>query len=325
MTRIFISYSRKDNAFAEQLQERLHSWSYSTWRDIDNIPKGARWDDEIERALEACSLMIGIISPDSVASANAKDEWAWALEHKMPLILVKFKSAEIPMRYIRINYIDFTVNQEHGFTLLRSDLIKRLALEHSTSLPPNVRKHGEKYWQLCRQFFSQTDYALAFFFALTLIDETGTQVILSLPTVLNATLLKNKGVAIDESVPVDIDRLSREEKREMVIRMTMYINSRVRRLYPTEDAKFGEWFREAKLPELAVKALYIHGTDKAPLVPSTVISREDAFAMVCIAGEIYAEVQGQFTGVNPTEWQRILEEIDGFREKYRLVKGSNSE
>lgn len=85
--------------------------------------------------------------------------------------------------------------------------------------------------------------------------------------------------------------------------------------YPSPQ--FGEWFRENKFAELLKKSLYMMGTDMDSIVPNESITRFEAFTMVCIAGEIYAEVQGKFTGVNPTEWERILTEIDDFREKYR--------
>ena len=47
--------------------------------------------------------------------------------------------------------------------------------------------------------------------------------------------------------------------------------------------------------------------------PPQAINRADALLLVCIAGEVYAEIQGKQIGTGPAEWQRILWEIDQFR------------
>jgi len=59
-------------------------------------------------------------------------------------------------------------------------------------------------------------------------------------------------------------------------------------------------------------------------VPEKAIEKTDAFLLVCLAGEVYAEVQGKDTGTGPQEWQRILAEVDAFRTAVGLcaVRGS---
>jgi AbiV family abortive infection protein len=44
--------------------------------------------------------------------------------------------------------------------------------------PRQAREHLEKYWRLSVRFFDQEDFALAAFFATTLIEEVGKVVIL---------------------------------------------------------------------------------------------------------------------------------------------------
>jgi len=60
-------------------------------------------------------------------------------------------------------------------------------------------------------------------------------------------------------------------------------------------------------------ALYLELRGPDLVAPEQAISRADALLLVCIAGEVYAEIQGRQTGTGPTEWQRILLEIDEFR------------
>ena len=40
-------------------------------------------------------------------------------------------------------------------------------------LSPEGRRHLERYWQLSVRFFHELDFALATFFAITLIEEVG--------------------------------------------------------------------------------------------------------------------------------------------------------
>jgi hypothetical protein len=43
--------------------------------DQYDIPVGAYWPDEIDKGLSACTVVVGVISPDAVASRNVKNEW----------------------------------------------------------------------------------------------------------------------------------------------------------------------------------------------------------------------------------------------------------
>ena len=76
----FISYSRINSDFAVQLAKDLKEADFDVWLDQLDIPTGARWDDEIERALEACSTFLIILSPESIQSQNVKDEIGYAID-----------------------------------------------------------------------------------------------------------------------------------------------------------------------------------------------------------------------------------------------------
>lgn len=78
--------------------------------------------------------MIGILSPDAIASQNVKNEWAWAIDNNRPLILLLYKQCQIPHRYSRRKYIDFTRNVRRAYTELRQDLLKRKNLLEPTQV-----------------------------------------------------------------------------------------------------------------------------------------------------------------------------------------------
>ena len=71
----FISYARKDTAFAvERLSRSLGSRGQEVWLDVDDIPGGAKWRDRVRRGIEACKAFVFVISPDSVSSTQCLEE-----------------------------------------------------------------------------------------------------------------------------------------------------------------------------------------------------------------------------------------------------------
>jgi hypothetical protein len=118
----FISYKREDQQFAERLRDSLRAWGYRTWIDIENIEKGAYWPDEIDEGLATADVVVGVISPDALQSRNVKNEWDWALTNGKRLLLVLFRTATLPHRYVSLNYIDFTHSEQRGLDQLRKVL-----------------------------------------------------------------------------------------------------------------------------------------------------------------------------------------------------------
>jgi len=104
----FISYSRADSGFAVRLAKDLKSAGYDVWLDQLDIPTGARWDDEVEAALEACTTFMIILSAESIQSQNVKDEIAYAVDAGKDILPVRIKSGNIPLRLRRLQYVDFT-------------------------------------------------------------------------------------------------------------------------------------------------------------------------------------------------------------------------
>ena len=133
---VFISYKHeKDDLFAEKIRNFLHHEGYSTWMDKYNIPAGSDWDAEIDRGLRRSSILLGVMSSNSLLSQPVLNEWAWAQSNQIPLVLVRVEEipdSEIPHRYIRIQYIDFNKDQEAAYNLLSLNL--RNIIQKSISL-----------------------------------------------------------------------------------------------------------------------------------------------------------------------------------------------
>ncbi|NEP54357.1 MAG: toll/interleukin-1 receptor domain-containing protein [Moorea sp. SIO3C2] len=91
MTDVFISYSRKDKAFVQVLNQALVDSKYDAWVDWENIPLTADWWDEIKSGIEAADTFVFVISPDSIASKVCGQEVDHAVEHNKRLVPIVYR------------------------------------------------------------------------------------------------------------------------------------------------------------------------------------------------------------------------------------------
>jgi formylglycine-generating enzyme required for sulfatase activity len=104
----FISYSRVHSAFVVRLAKDLKTAGFDVWLDQLDIPKGARWDDDIEAAVERSSTFMIVLAPESMESQNVKDELSYAIDAGKYILPVVIKPCKIPLRLRRFQYVDFT-------------------------------------------------------------------------------------------------------------------------------------------------------------------------------------------------------------------------
>jgi tetratricopeptide (TPR) repeat protein len=122
--RIFISYARADSDFARELREWLVRHGHQPWMDLFDIPAGARWPTEIDRALKASEVVIGLLSPGAVQSTNVLNEWDWAIANGRRLILLLVEPCDVPFHYVSLNYIDVAADRSAAFDVLRETLAR---------------------------------------------------------------------------------------------------------------------------------------------------------------------------------------------------------
>src|SRR5690348_16559007 len=107
MSLVFVSYSRSDEAFARRLVKDLRTAGVNVWLDQDNIGAGQRWDMAIERALDAASHVLYIMSKASTQSENVRDELDTAIDSGKIIVPVLIEDCKPPLRVRRIEYTDF--------------------------------------------------------------------------------------------------------------------------------------------------------------------------------------------------------------------------
>lgn len=130
--RTFISYSRTNKDFALQLAQELRASGFSIWLDQLDIPTGARWDDELERALKACEIFMVILTPASIESENVKDEIGYAIDTGKRILPVLLENAQVPLRLRRFQYVDFTGKSYDEGVDSAKQILKKLTEEATT-------------------------------------------------------------------------------------------------------------------------------------------------------------------------------------------------
>src|SRR5690606_36175944 len=86
MTDLFISYSRRDLDFVQQLYDRLKARERDIWIDLEDIPPTAEWLQEIYTGIEAANAFVFVISPHSAVSEVCRLEIEHAVKHNKKLV-----------------------------------------------------------------------------------------------------------------------------------------------------------------------------------------------------------------------------------------------
>ena len=110
MTDVFISYSRKDIAFARLLHQALKENDLETWIDWQDIPPSADWLAEVYEAIEQADAFVFVISETSLDSEICGLEIAHAAKHNkrlIPIVLKDVEADQVPKELAVLNWIFF--------------------------------------------------------------------------------------------------------------------------------------------------------------------------------------------------------------------------
>jgi len=109
-TDCFFSYARENRDDIDFIRKQLNLRGISSWSDVNDIPKGSKFKEAIERGVIEANSIIFFISPDSVNSKAALLELDYAFKYKKRIIPVVIKATElnsIPLKVRSLQFIDF--------------------------------------------------------------------------------------------------------------------------------------------------------------------------------------------------------------------------
>lgn len=120
---IFISYSSQDVSFVSKLHEDLQKVGFDLWRDKTHIRGIDEWDKTIHDALKTSTVMLLVLSENSMNSKEVYREWHYFLSIDKPLICIWLGDCDIHFRLVPFQRIDF--RRETNY----SDSLKKLIFE----------------------------------------------------------------------------------------------------------------------------------------------------------------------------------------------------
>jgi len=91
MPDVFISYSRRDKSFVEELVKRLEAEGRDVWVDFEDIPFASEWWEEICEGIEGSQATVFVISPDSLDSKVCGLEVNYTAKNKKRLIPILYR------------------------------------------------------------------------------------------------------------------------------------------------------------------------------------------------------------------------------------------
>jgi hypothetical protein len=109
-TRAFISYSRKDMAFADKLEAALRARGFEVLIDREEIYAFEDWWTRIEALIGGADTVVFVISPEAVKSDVAVKEVAYAAslnKRFAPIVCRQVENSAVPEALRRLNFIFF--------------------------------------------------------------------------------------------------------------------------------------------------------------------------------------------------------------------------
>jgi TIR domain len=101
---IFLAYASEDKEAAESIAYSLRSRRHKVFLDHDDLPPGASYDQQIERAVKESDIFIFLISPTSVAEGRytlselnfARQQWPDPNGRVLPVMTRKTPAKNVP-------------------------------------------------------------------------------------------------------------------------------------------------------------------------------------------------------------------------------------
>ncbi|MDX2034668.1 MAG: toll/interleukin-1 receptor domain-containing protein [Blastocatellia bacterium] len=112
---IFMSYSRREVGFIDDLTYRLEKEGYNVWLDYRSLVPGTPWANQIDKGVDEADVILLVVSKASIASQYVELEWRRVIaEEKKRIILLIFEAVDLPPELEKYEWVDFREDYEAG-------------------------------------------------------------------------------------------------------------------------------------------------------------------------------------------------------------------
>lgn len=141
---VFISYSSKDAAIANQIVEYLENNGYKCWIAPRNITSGHDYTDMINDAIMACRAVVVVMSRKALQSQWVKKELATATSNNKIIIPFRIEQVELSGGFLfmlnNVQWIDATSKPTSMFP----DIINGIDPGKGVKVEPEAKGEGKK-------------------------------------------------------------------------------------------------------------------------------------------------------------------------------------
>jgi hypothetical protein len=127
---IFLSYSRREVGFVDQLTDQLQKAGFQVWLDYRSLMPGSPWKTQIEKGLDESEVILLVVSKESMASKYVEFEWRRVIQEDKRIILAIFEAVDLPEVLEKYEWVDFRGNFEMGIKELIEQLESPVQEEH---------------------------------------------------------------------------------------------------------------------------------------------------------------------------------------------------
>ena len=129
-SKIFMSYSRRELGFVDDLVSKLEGENYDVWLDYRALIPGSPWNVQIDKGLNEADTVLLVVSKAALSSEYVALEWRHFLEAKQRVILLIFEAVDLPKELEQFEWVDFRGSYKAGLNELLSQLKQPIKEEH---------------------------------------------------------------------------------------------------------------------------------------------------------------------------------------------------
>lgn len=127
---LFISYSRREVSFVNDLVDALEDNGFEAWLDYRSLVPGTPWAGQIDKGILESEVAVLVVSKASMASEYVELEWQHLLEKGKRIILVIFEAVDLPAELQEFEWVDFRGSFKKGLEELMRQVQQPEQEEH---------------------------------------------------------------------------------------------------------------------------------------------------------------------------------------------------
>lgn len=142
---VFLCYSSADRLLVQQVKDSLREGGIRTWFDVDELPPGRMWQEELERAISNTASAAVFVGPSNIGPWQNQEMRAILVEFVeqgcpvMPVLLPGSSPVKLPLFLKGRSWVDLRTEYAEGIDRIVWGVSGRKPGEPSGSREPSRR------------------------------------------------------------------------------------------------------------------------------------------------------------------------------------------